>query len=160
MCDKCGKRPATAVIRKNINGKYSEYSLCPECASEEQIFNDFKELVPAFFSLPERGFARESVCPVCGTAAREVRRSGRAGCAKCYETFGYLFEPYIERIHGASKHAGMIPASADQEITRRKKIRDTRESLRQAVEREEYEKAAVLRDELRALEKPEKKEEK
>ncbi len=153
MCDKCGKRPATTIIRKNINGKYSEYALCSECAAEEQIFSDFRELVPAFFSLPEWESARETVCPFCGATAREVRRTGRAGCAECYKTFDYLFDPYISRIHGDVSHTGAIPVSANEEITRRKRIRELRTKLKEAVEKEEYENAATMRDELRSLEK-------
>jgi len=82
-----------------------------------------------------------------------VRRTGRAGCAECYKTFAYLFDPYIARIHGEVNHAGAIPASANEEITRRKRIRELREKLKEAVEKEEYEAAATMRDELRSLEK-------
>ena len=65
-------------------------------------------------------------CQGCGWTIDDVRRSGRdnpdskvgvyAGCARCYEAFGELFQPLIDRLHrhdwteGAAEVATSLPA--------------------------------------------------
>lgn len=152
MCDKCGKKPATTLVRQNINGKYNEYRLCSDCASEEKIFGNFADFFPSFVSAPVKQLRSDEVCPFCGSTTEEISRSGRAGCAKCYSVFGSLFDPYIQKLHGKAKHVGRIPASAGKDITLKKEINDLREKLAEAVKSEDYEHAAEYRDKLRELE--------
>ena len=61
--------------------------------------------------------------------------------------------PLIERAHeGASEHVGKVPASSGDTAKRQARLVKLRRELNQAVEREDYERAAQLRDEIKAVE--------
>ena len=84
----------------------------------------------------------------CGAREEEVRRTGKPGCAHCYETFRDTFVPLISKIQGDTHHQGQVPRSQEG----RQAILRLRQQLQQAVEREEYEKAVLLRDTLHQME--------
>ena len=81
-------------------------------------------------------------CSGCGSTFQDIAATGRAGCAKCYDTFYDQLLPSLQRLHGKTRHAGKLPASAGIEA----------KSLSLAIEKQEFEKAAALRDEIKALE--------
>ena len=59
--------------------------------------------------------------------------------------------PLIERMHGSSQHVGKVPANAGAEIVKKNELIQLRKELNEAVERENYEKAAELRDKIYEL---------
>ena len=91
-------------------------------------------------------------CPVCGLTFAEFRASGRLGCAKDYDAFKRGLVPLLEKIHGTVDHKGKVPAHVGERIERQRKVGELRQKLNQAIQREEYELAASLRDEIYALE--------
>lgn len=95
-------------------------------------------------------------CPACGATLADIRASGRLGCATCWSVFDRHLRDLLRRLHGATRHAGAWyddPAGADDDPARVAHLRiRLREALREAVESEEFETAASLRDQLRALE--------
>ena len=92
-------------------------------------------------------------CSHCGMTFGEFRAQGTLGCPHDYEEFGDLLLPLIERVHdGASQHVGKAPGEQKASGERRAKVLSLRRALEKAVEAEEYEQAAELRDELMRLE--------
>lgn len=91
-------------------------------------------------------------CPLCGAAANDIQKTGKAGCAKCYEVFSDILDPYIRKIHGNVSHQGRIPGGGTPEQKLDREITRLRQELKDAVEAEEYLKAAELRDKIRELE--------
>ena len=85
---------------------------------------------------------KETVCPVCRTTLSEFEKTGIAGCPKCYDVFLPAVEKMSERIHGRKKHI-----TENEE----KSVDSLKNQLKEAVEKEEYEKAAYLRDEIKKL---------
>ena len=173
LCEKCGKNEATYHLKQNINGKVMEKHLCAECAAEEPEFKDFgMENFQDFFggfgapfgSLGSFGLLghmlgagaparrRARTCPVCGATEEEISSSGMLGCAKCYDTFGDLLSPYLRRLHGSAEHTGKVPSGANEELSRNRRLEKLRADLQKAVEAQEFERAAELRDEIRAIE--------
>lgn len=172
-CQKCGKENANTHIKTIINGDYKEYILCPECAKEmgynnffADMENDFSTLLGSFFgnTLPARSQATH--CPTCGSTYYDIADSGKVGCANCYTTFIDLLMPSIRRIHGNTTHCGK-KSFADRNIKERidvngesketsnknrSKIADLKAQLSQAVEIQNFEEAAKLRDEIKSLE--------
>lgn len=94
----------------------------------------------------------ERKCPTCGTTESELRRTGRAGCPDCYHTFEDILNPYIRRVHGADAHIGSAPQSAAPETPQADPVAELRAKLQEAVQSENYEEAARLRDEIHRLE--------
>jgi len=83
---------------------------------------------------------------------REFRQRGLLGCASDYEVFAPFLDPLIERAHeGATEHLGKVPAQAGASARRRTELLRLRRQLAEAVERENYESAAGLRDQIEAL---------
>ena len=166
MCQICGKNPATTHIKSIVNGMLTEYDLCAECAKEKGYTNFFKEVPFDFGNLlggfigtaPGRSAAQR--CPKCGASFAEISESGKIGCAECYRIFHDKLTPTVNRIHGTAKHKGKIPGTAALRIvepvgkmTVVPDIDKKRALLKQAIEVQDFERAAVLRDEIRAMEK-------
>ena len=166
MCQNCGKNPATTHIKTIVNGVLTEYDLCSECAKEKGYTNFFKEMQFDFGNLlggfigtaPGRNTAQR--CPKCGASFAEISESGKIGCAECYSVFRDKLMPTVSRIHGTAKHKGKIPGTAALRIvepigkmTVVPNIDKKRAELKKAIEVQDFERAAVLRDEIRAMEK-------
>lgn len=165
VCEECGKRPAAVHISKVINGMKSERHLCHECAQAEGQLNFMVEPTVTFHNLlaglfePGKGLKTAQTvktanrCPNCGLTFADFRRLGHLGCDQCYDTFHAELEHLIKRIHGSTVHTGKVPeGSRDSAVFKQRELQKMREALKQAVLKEEYEKAAELRDAIRRLE--------
>lgn len=176
LCQSCGKRPAVTQIQTNHNGVVSEYHLCLSCAKKlgyqgvkEAInpFFDFQSLLGNFFGEPVQQ-KTETVCPTCGATMREISQSGKVGCADCYTVFRQQLLPSIQRMHGNTKHSGKVPTGMAMQVMPQANLavapqpaakpaespvmQEKRKALQKAIAEENFEAAAVLRDEIRRLE--------
>lgn len=142
LCERCKANPATVHLTNISGGAVREYHLCESCAKNEE----FAAGINAFdiFSLfgEKKADEKETACPVCGTTLSEFEKNAVAGCPKCYDVFLPVIEPMVLKIHGSSEH---IKKSGKPDID------SLRQKLKDAVEKEEYEKAACLRDEIKKL---------
>ena len=169
LCQKCQAKPAVFSYEQTINGKKSECALCADCAAEwkrshklnEEAFFQMSEFSPfsgldsLFGSLFTPAVAVQQAgkkCPLCGATFADLKRSGKVGCAECYETFASELAPTVRSIHGTQKHTGRSPESLASETQKKKKLEALQKAMKAAVEAQEYEEAARLRDEIRALE--------
>ena len=91
---------------------------------------------------------QEKKCSNCGLTYADFVRTGKLGCSQCYEAFHNQIKPLLNRLHGHFKHMGKIPASIRIQADRIQKIEEIKNRLKQAVLKEEYEKAAELRDQI------------
>lgn len=156
QCDCC---PNPAVVHETIvqDGLKTEVHLCAEHAQERGYLLPTAAgpaLVIGKVALEAQAVARRAsrACPGCGTTMAQVRDTGLVGCPQCYEQFEQELGPVIERAQGgASVHAGRHPAHAvdlvDRAALRNRLVRE----LREAVAREEFERAARVRDRLKEL---------
>ena len=165
MCQNCGKNEAVFHYKSNINGEVTEQHLCSECASalgydNMSVFKPhdfFGSMLSDIFgtSLPQPGSLVPRgvlACPLCGSTARDIQNTGKVGCAQCYDVFSDLLTPYVRRIHGNARHSGKIPESAGHELKTKREIASLKSQLAEAIENQEFEKAAELRDSIKALE--------
>ena len=90
------------------------------------------------------------ICPSCKTSLSALLSSGEAGCPDCYTVFGDILFP--TSLTPESANGARMPSSRRYDIERIRKINDLRSSIKSAVESENYELAASLRDEVRRLE--------
>lgn len=162
MCDQCGLRQATIYLTKVLNGDKTELHLCKECAEKGngEFFKDMS-LINILANLanaqPKQPAAPPVVCANCGFTLERFRREGRLGCEQCYRQFATDLTPMMRKIHGSLQHTGKRPDAvaipkAPQEKKKPGRLEELKLQLKQAVKAEEYERAAGLRDEIRALE--------
>jgi protein arginine kinase activator len=92
-------------------------------------------------------------CTFCSTTLREFRNSGRLGCMHCYGTFEQSLRELLRKIHGTARHAGVrYEPPAPALLERSSTLGELRERLRRAVETEQFELAASIRDQIKGLE--------
>ena len=92
-----------------------------------------------------------AACPGCGLAYAEFKAKGRLGCPRCYAAFGPVLIPLLEKVHGAAAHRGKTPERVKGVMASRRELQESEAQLDAAVENEEYEKAAQLRDRIREM---------
>lgn len=91
-------------------------------------------------------------CNFCNTSFDEYKKTGKLGCGKCYSTFSKQLKPIIEGIYGYSEHIGKFPKNEFKDTEIVKTVEQLKEKLNMAIQEEEYEQAAKLRDEILQLE--------
>ena len=74
------------------------------------------------------------------------------GCPTCYETFRDELSRTIASIHGTTSHIGAVPARHRAMQARAEELKRLKKELSEAVQREDYEKAVTLRDQIRKIE--------
>lgn len=82
----------------------------------------------------------------------DFRKTGKLGCTNCYKLFKENLAPILRRLHGNAEHTGKVPAKISGCIKNSNEIEKLKNELTDAIDREEYEKAAQLRDRIRGLE--------
>lgn len=161
LCDICGKNEATVHLTEIVNDKVKKLHLCEECAKEkgsemEEHFG-LSDLLAGLADLggsalePEIG---ESVkCPACGFTYHDFKKVGRLGCGECYEAFKKQLAPLLKRIHSADRHIGKVPLSVGKTVRDTRTLQELKVRMEKAIQFEEFEEAARLRDQIKELEK-------
>jgi protein arginine kinase activator len=90
-------------------------------------------------------------CPTCGMQFSDFSKTGRLGCGNCYLTFRSQLNGLLRKIHGSTQHRGKVPFTPGDVMKPLREERKLQEELRKAVEEEDFEKAAKLRDRIKAL---------
>ncbi len=165
LCQNCKKNEATTHIKRVFAGERTENHLCRDCAVSlgfGDIFDDLSFSMPSIFSsffddaVFALGDSRSARCEKCGSSFDDIVKSGKVGCADCYKKFYSELMPSIQRIHGKVKHSGSVPEIVahpitPKEKTAQEKITELEEELAKAIEEQNFEKAAVLRDKIKDL---------
>lgn len=164
-CDHCGQRPAAIHLTTIESNSVKTLHLCEQCAAEKGVqtgasvaakfpLSDFLASMGkgAAGALPATADAEP--CEFCGASLKDFRDTGRLGCSHCYATFETHLRDLLRRLHGSSQHVGKVylapsEGGADDE---RRRLGELRDQLRRAVESENFELAAELRDRIRVLE--------
>jgi len=160
-CEKCNK-PATVHLTEIRSGKKIEKHLCQQCANESEGFptkahTPINELLTNFV-LAHSGLAKEQAgaCPQCGMTWGDFRTSGLLGCEHDYAFFDKDLTPLLQRAHdNATHHLGKVPTrcgGTSVPVKRQVDLNRLRKELSRAVEAEDYERAAKLRDQIRIAE--------
>lgn len=168
LCQRCQQREANVQITKTINGKTQKVYLCENCAQQTQemsfvfhpsIVPDFLQALFGFTSSAQnqasalvQAASQEKVCPQCEISFSQVTQAGKLGCSMCYQTFRDQLEPLIRRIHGGGQHVGKIPARRGKTLREKVEIQKLKEKLQQLVQKEDFEGAVLVRDEIKRLE--------
>jgi len=160
-CEICRATVATVHLTEISNNMKKEVHLCESCAQEKgvAIHSQVKNLsLPEFFGqlteAPSPGTSEQKPerCTICGIDYQEFRATGKFGCASDYSVFRRELDYLLDKVHGATQHRGKMLARRSGESTKNAMIEDLKRELRDAVESEEYEQAANIRDRIHMLE--------
>lgn len=174
LCQKCHKKTASVFISSIINGQETRVYLCDDCAKDYPLFNfnfqdpfSIKDVMDKFkinendsidkdkgklLEIDNESKEKDIICPNCYSTYNEYRQTGKLGCSRCYEAFEKELKPILKNIYGYEEYIGKIPKKNDGHIYISKEIRILKEDLNRAVEQEEYEKAADIRDKIKEME--------
>ncbi|MBP1762032.1 MAG: hypothetical protein H6Q64_1574 [Firmicutes bacterium] len=162
-CEECKQKPAAVHLTQVYNGNIIQSHLCEECAAKKGGFifdpgNKFSipNLLSSIFGnsygIDPNPMTEIKTCPGCGMNFNDIRKTGKLGCNQCYQIFAKEMEPTLRRIHGNSQHIGKIPSRGGEKVLLRKQLDNLKTRLQEAVNSEEYEKAAEIRDNIKEME--------
>jgi protein arginine kinase activator len=161
LCDSCQNNEAEVHLTQIVDNEMTTVHLCPACAAEKGLDSAAGTNLPLTDFLAQMGkaaIAEEEAtaagpCSYCQTTVDDFRRTGRLGCPHCYSIYESQLRAILRRIHGSTYHLGKVyvrPASEEADRTAR--LAGLRRKLQRAVEAEDFERAAVIRDEIHELE--------
>ncbi len=161
LCQKCHKNVATVRYAEVVDGRVVDQHLCAVCMAQHQkkATKGFELTGPTVLgkrsvrkrSSQELERARQ-ICPTCGARLGAIFDDGQVGCQHCYTAFRMALEPLLQDLHRATRHRGRIASVDDAKARLREDLTTKRALLRSVIKAENYEEAAALRDEIRALE--------
>ena len=167
-CQSCGKKEATVRYIEKINGQKQEMYFCIECA-KKLGFVDFSNMFsPIFTNIPNvfNELEENLKCKLCGYTFDDYTNTGMFGCPKCYETFSNRLDDIFLKLHGKNRHIDLrdkksqINSNKKEEsnkheytLSKQEEILQLKDKLKELVEQEEYEKAAIIRDKIKVLER-------
>ena len=160
LCQNCHKNSATVRYAEVVDGTVSDVHLCRECLTQRQdaVSSGFEFSAPSpFLGKKKQKSAQRSgevwqTCTSCSTSLKAIMDTGRVGCSVCYANFPAQLESLLEGIHVGLNHRGKVPRQDDTRARVRSDLQSKRGLLKTALGIENYEDAASLRDEIRALE--------
>lgn len=157
LCQYCKEREATIHMTQSVNGVISKVDMCAQCANKQNLnFMDnfgFSNLFSEFFSHKASiQDAFDMICPSCNGSFQRFRENKLVGCEDCYTTFSEQMEPIVLDVQGSTIHEGKIPSHADEKVREAHELKQMKKELDDAVAREDYEKAAELRDRMKEKE--------
>jgi len=166
LCQDCKQNESTVHLTQIVNNKKLVLNLCKDCAEKRGFHSPFEhmpfplaELVTGMVgspkpSAPTKGTRRShkvKKCPSCGMTFDDFGKSGRLGCGQCYQTFRTELTDLLRKIHGSPRHRGKRHSGDGELVIPAREENQLREELRKAIENEEFEKAASIRDRIKTL---------
>lgn len=165
LCQNCHQNEATVHLTQIVDGKAEKFHLCEACAAQKGIDvhadpvdlgGMMEKLKNQLAHLKEdleapRPSAGPSVCPSCGMTRTEILKKGRLGCDRCYETFAAEMLPVVVSLQHGDQHLGKVPRRSSVRLKNSVEQARLRRELDKAVAGENYERAAELRDQIKAL---------
>lgn len=164
-CESCGKKPAKIHTTDIVNNVKTEKHLCEDCYKQFEQSLPFSKLTISGLTskVPtvDVKFVQKThsadpadlhLCEGCGLSLAEFRKSGMAGCGRCYDSFSDEIEALAVKLHGGRRHVGKFPKDFHASRAVRHQLTQLTRDLDRAVDDERYEDAARLRDRINALE--------
>ena len=160
LCDQCGENEAIIHLTTIQNNQITTSHLCEGCALEKGM-----EPGVAMGNLPLTDFLAQSgktladavavagPCAYCGMKLEDFKKKGRLGCSHCYVTFDNHLRNLLRRLHGSGQHIGKVYLPPNpSETQRQERLAGLRRKLDHAVESEDFEQAAQIRDMIKGME--------
>lgn len=160
QCSVCKEKPATVHLTQIVGDKVQKVDLCEECAKAKGI-TDAPTFAMADLMLGlgaaqevEQAVGVELKCPRCGFSQADFKKTGRLGCPLCYRTFAEGLDGLLKSMHKGVRHMGKVPESLRRTRDTADRLKVLQKKLAKAIEEENFEEAASLRDEIKSLNGP------
>ena len=158
LCERCKNNEAVYNITKIVYNKKVDLHICEQCARElgeissPLSFQNIISELMGYTNKPQEVKKHYDLrCSNCGTYYSEFKEGGLLGCSECYHSFGDSLDPVLKRVQGSVKHVGKIPRSRGKARIDESWFDGLQIRLQKAVEKEEYEVAAKIRDEIKKM---------
>jgi protein arginine kinase activator len=158
LCDICKKNVATVHLTQMVEGKTKKVDLCEACSKEKGVDDptgfslaDLLLGLGAAQEIEQASAGGEIKCPHCGFTQADFKKAGRLGCSECYKVFAEGLESLLKTMHKGTKHVGKVPQVFRQTQDMADKLKGLKKKLEKAIANEDFETAATLRDEVKAL---------
>ncbi len=159
LCDNCQERDAVVHLTRIVDNTMTQLHLCEKCAAAKGVETTLAvpqhplgEILQAVQQQSTAG-ADAAVCSFCGATPRDFRVTGKLGCPHCYDAMEGSLRELLRRLHGSSRHVGKrYEAPVAHVSSKADSVHDLRDRLKRAVDAEQFELAAELRDRIRVLE--------
>lgn len=171
QCDNCKDRDSVVKLVQIVEGSPKELHLCEKCAAEKGVETQVAAAPPQLGEWLQKaqhewatagssgggggasGPRDAARCTFCSATLADFRATGRLGCAQCYGAFETSLRELLRRVHGSARHAGRRyepprPDALQRSVT----LGELRDRLKRAIESEQFELAADIRDRIRVLE--------
>ncbi|NLB90389.1 MAG: hypothetical protein GX786_04120 [Clostridiales bacterium] len=171
LCEECKLNEANVLITMLVQNEKRTRHLCQSCVDklkenfQQGDIESFLSIMMALIPENETESKTKLVCSTCGLEYDVFQKTGKLGCAQCYQDFQHQLAPLLRRIHGRSQHAGRVPMRYQRPTEVEEKIEDSqsqqgenemdtetmllRKEMEEAVAQENFELAAVLRDKIK-----------
>jgi len=164
LCENCHKREAKVKLTQVIGSEKKSLNLCFDCAEKQGLNNPMLDISKVFgkiiiallsehlavkYTEAEKDEDVQGACNGCGIVWRDFQKTGRLGCPECYDTYVDELKILLRRLHGNNRHIG---AKSRETVNGKKESENSlKNKLRKAIQNEEYELAAQLRDRIREI---------
>src|SRR5947209_3797113 len=156
LCCICKEREATVHYTKIDGDKVQKVDLCEECSKTKGVNDpvgfelaDLLLGLGASKEIEQAAGGTELKCPRCGFTQADFKKAGRLGCPECYKTFSEALEGLLKTMHKGTRHVGKVPEALRESRDLNDRLKTLEKKLSKAVEEEDFEEAAILRDEIK-----------
>ena len=155
LCCICKEKEATVHLTQIAGENMQKVDLCEECAKTKGVDDPMFSLADQLFGLgaaleiEQAGGGTGLRCPACGFTQADFKKAGRLGCPVCYQTFAEPLEGLLKTMHKGTRHVGKVPESLRQTRDLTDRLKHLQKKLARAIEEEDFEEAAILRDEIK-----------
>ncbi len=162
-CQICHKNEANIIFTQIVNNEKEVLHICSDCAKKKGISVTIEKpsqpkgnpligsLTGGVADHDEKNIP-DLTCDVCGLTFADFKRIGLFGCDNCHKAFGEHIPTLLKQIHGTAVYNGKNPGELSEEGEKIQQLKSLRARLQHCIETEDYERAAVLRDKIAALE--------
>lgn len=161
QCCVCKEKPATVHLTQIVGDQMQKLDLCEDCAKAKGITDptsfamaDLMLGLGASQELDTSAAGAELKCPRCGFSQADFKKTGRLGCPECYQTFADGLAGLLKTMHKGTRHVGKAPEALRKNRDNADRLKLLQKKLAKAVTAEDFETAATLRDEIKAISGP------
>ncbi|MFA6543657.1 MAG: UvrB/UvrC motif-containing protein [Limisphaerales bacterium] len=162
LCNVCKQNEAKVHLTKIVGDKMQKVDLCEDCSKEKGVDDPTSysladtllgQVLPGETASAEPDQTSEAgvKCPTCGYSQADFKKAGRFGCSDCYTTFAEGLGGMLKPMHKGTRHTGKIPAALQQSRAEVQKLKQLQKRLDKAISEENFEEAALLRDEIKRM---------
>jgi len=156
-CQLCSKE-ATIHLTEVVDGNMMELHLCEQCAQMKGLeltpqisLNELLSGLVDFTAQEDPSSPEVGTCATCGMKYKDFKKTGRLGCALCYDAFRQMLLPVVQKVQGANQHMGKRPGYMSGAKGLEAEVAELSVRLKTLVDTEEFEQAALVRDKIKLL---------